>query len=333
MSKSAGIALTYCGAVIGAGFATGREVVDFFSVYGRQALPGIVLASVLFIWVGIVILDITHRYKVYSYIDLLQHILPNKGLVFVVDCVFLVTLLAGVGVMTAAGATVLNSWGIWYPAASFIFLGVSLLLLRSGSQGFVKANSWLVPGLVVAISLLCILQISVPTTVSLHPGPIASGVLYVAFNTAMAAVALTTLKGQLDQRSIMWGGLGGGLLIATLLFLVYQATVGMGAFPEIPMLVLAQTWLGQLEGVFPAILLAAVLTTALANLHGLASRIGGDGGYWYWAAGIAGAGFVVAQYGFAPLVGLLYPLLGLCNVVLLLGLCYYSFNRIKFRSR
>ncbi len=33
---------------------------------------------------------------------------------------------------------------------------------------------------------------------------------------------------------------------------------------------------------------------------------------------------MLAQIGFAGLVDLLYPLLGICNIVLVAGLCYYS---------
>ena len=322
------VAMTYCGAVIGAGFATGREVVEFFTVYGRQGLGGVLLATVLFCWAGIVILDVTHQNRVYSYVDLLACILRYKPLVILADLLFLATLLAGIGVMTSAGGTILGEFGLSYQVGCGLFLGLGLAILRTGSSGFIRANSWLVPGLIAAISLLCLLQISLPASRML-PGPLVSSVLYVAFNTAMAAVALTTLKQYVNKQAVLWGGLGGGLLVGFLLLMVYGATLGLSNFPEIPMTLLAQIWFGSWDWVYKLVLFAAVFTTVLANIHGLASRVGA-GGDWKVLLLVAVLGFVVAQYGFANLVGLLYPLLGACNIVLLLGLCYYSFKRFNF---
>jgi uncharacterized membrane protein YkvI len=325
--------MTYCGAVIGAGFATGREVVEFFTLHGRHGLWGVLLATLLFSWAGTAILDVTHQNQVYSYMDLLGHILRSKPLVFLADLLFLGTLLAGIGVMTAAGGTILAGFA-GYRIGCGAFLALNLLILRSGSKGLVRANSWLVPGLVGAICVLCLLQLSVPTAGLLKLGPMPSAILYVAFNTAMAAVVLCTLKEHLTERVVIWGGLGGGLLIGLLLLLVYGATTGLASFPEIPMSLIAQRWLGRWDWVYKLVLFFSVLTSALASMHGLACRIALGRSYGIFLVLVAGLGFSVAQYGFATLVGFLYPLLGLCNLVLLSGLCYYSFTtKLTKKSR
>lgn len=330
MSKNSfAVAMTYCGAVIGAGFATGREVADFFTGYGNRGLAGVCLATLMFVWVGVVILDVTHCNPVYSYLDLLKIVLPWKWLVVLTDCMFLATLFTGVGVMTAAGGTVLKSWGFRYSMGCAGFLLLCILLLRTGGKGFVKVNCWLVPGMAAAIAILCIAQVSAPALGGYVRGPYSSALLYVSLNTAIAGVALSTLKDKLDLRAVRFGGVSGGLLIGFLLLIIYGATLRMDSY-EIPLLRLAEIWLGKWHWVYALVLLAAVLTTALANLHGLASRVVVKGpGYWLCVISTALAGFIIAQYGFASLVAFLYPLLGLCNIVLLAGLCYYSLNQFK----
>jgi len=322
------IAAAYCGAVVGAGFATGREVLEFFGVYGSRGVGGVLMAALLFMWAGVVILDVTHRNCVYSYLDLLRNLLHYKVLVFIGDLLFLGTLLTGVGVMAAAGGTILSKGGMGYPWACAIFLAICTLLLLKGSSGFVKANTWLVPGMILIIVGLCIAQISRPAAV-VSFRPYGSSLLYVAYNTAIAAVALSTLKKHLSGKVVLWGGIGGGLLIGILLFMVYAATTGLNNV-EIPMLQVAAVWLGRWRWLYELVLLGAVLTTALANMHGLASRIAWGDSYFGILVLIAGLGLIISQYGFARLVGLLYPLLGLCNIVLLVGLCYYSAKRIMF---
>jgi uncharacterized membrane protein YkvI len=333
MSKKAyAVAMAYAGAVIGAGFATGREVVDFFSVYGARGLAGIVLATFLFMWAGVVILDVTHRFPVYSYYDLLSVVLPWKWLVTATDFVFLATLQIGIGVMTAGGGAVLQGWGLppWIGCAGFLLL--CALLLRAGGEGFIKTNCWLVPGMTVAIIVLCLAQASAPALGSYAIVPFGSALLYVSFNTAIAGVAMSTLKNQLHRYVVLLGGLGGGLLIGLLLLVIYIATLGMDSY-EIPMLRLAEIWLARWQWVYALVLLAAMLTTALANLHGLASRIAKSSQYWFCVIYSALLGFIIARHGFASLVGMLYPLLGLCNIVLLAGLCYYNLSLFKLVRR
>ncbi len=50
------IASIYVGTVIGAGFASGREIIDFFGVYGIKGIWGIVIAGLLFSLVGSLLL-------------------------------------------------------------------------------------------------------------------------------------------------------------------------------------------------------------------------------------------------------------------------------------
>lgn len=327
--NSFAVAMTYCGAVIGAGFATGREVVDFFTAYGNRGLAGIGLAAIFFAGVGVVILDVTLHNPVYSYIDLLKTVLPLPWLSRVMDYLFLITLVAGTGVMVAAGGTVFQHWGLSYPLGCAGFILLCALLLRSGGDGFVRANCWLVPGMAAAIVMLCLARISAPTLGGKTWGPYNSAVLYVSFNTAIAGVALSTLKGKLDKRSVLLGGGGGGLLIGLLLLFIHGGARGLESY-DIPLLRLAEIVLGKGKWLYAVVLMAAVLTTALANIHGLASRIATPGpGYWLVVLGTGITGFFIAQFGFAGLVSFLYPVLGLCNIVLLAGLCYYGLCKFK----
>jgi uncharacterized membrane protein YkvI len=328
------VAAAYCGAVIGAGFATGREVVEFFGVYGSRGIYGVALATALFMWAGVTILDVTHCHPVYSYLDFLHQLLRRRVLVAAADILFLGTLLAGTGVMAAAGGAILSRWGMQYTWACATFLALCVLILVRGNKGFLLANSWLAPGMAVIMALLCLARITIPAGTG-FPGPYGSAFLYAAYNTAIAAVALSTLKEHLTGKTVVWGGLLGGLSLGLLLFLVYLGVAGLPGQAEIPMGELAEYFLGRGQWIYELVLLAAVLTTALANMHGLASRVAARGRYWPMLLLTAALGLAVSQYGFPSLVRLLYPLLGACNIVLLLGLCYYSFGRIRggFRKR
>ncbi|MGE5588412.1 MAG: hypothetical protein ACM3ZO_09420, partial [Clostridia bacterium] len=53
-----GIAATYIGTVVGAGFASGQEVLQFFGHFGLGGIPAIGLSVVLFSLYGYLILEL-----------------------------------------------------------------------------------------------------------------------------------------------------------------------------------------------------------------------------------------------------------------------------------
>lgn len=55
------IVMLYVGTVIGAGFASGQEILQFFIDYGYKGILGNVLAGILFIYLGFVVIYISSK--------------------------------------------------------------------------------------------------------------------------------------------------------------------------------------------------------------------------------------------------------------------------------
>mgnify|MGYP006903058778 CR=1 FL=1 len=51
------VALMFVGAIMGAGFASGREIWQFFGVFGKQGRVGILLIAVMFVVLGMMTAD------------------------------------------------------------------------------------------------------------------------------------------------------------------------------------------------------------------------------------------------------------------------------------
>ncbi|TGU91767.1 hypothetical protein EN829_060920, partial [Mesorhizobium sp. M00.F.Ca.ET.186.01.1.1] len=113
------IAFTYIGTVVGAGFASGKEIVEFFVQYGTQGLIGIVIATSLFVWAGIRVMLISYRIQANSYQEVSTYLFGHPfGTVF--NTLLLTVLLGTTSVMLAAtGAIFWESFrlspqiGIW----------------------------------------------------------------------------------------------------------------------------------------------------------------------------------------------------------------------------
>lgn len=72
------IAAVYVGTVVGAGFATGKEIVEFFTRYGFYGFIGILIAGYIFIFTGTKIMLISARIRASSYEEFNEFLLERK---------------------------------------------------------------------------------------------------------------------------------------------------------------------------------------------------------------------------------------------------------------
>ena len=72
------VALTYIGAVIGAGFASGQEILQFFAVFGGKGLLGAAVAAGMFALIGGEVLILAQEIKAKSYQTVLDHLCGRR---------------------------------------------------------------------------------------------------------------------------------------------------------------------------------------------------------------------------------------------------------------
>ena len=88
------IAMAYVGTVVGAGFATGQEIIQFFTCYGYSSFWAILISVILFIAAGRKIMHFGRKLNARSYGSLTEYLFGNAapfvniylGLTFVFIC-------------------------------------------------------------------------------------------------------------------------------------------------------------------------------------------------------------------------------------------------------
>ena len=149
VKKTLQIASVYIGAVIGAGFASGQEMIQFFTKYGIHGIYGLVIAGILHGIVGAIILEVVYEKKWDNY-DVLIKTLTGEMLGSILKWVVNLFLFVCFSAMIAGAGAVLNQqFGISPYVGSLLMMGCSMLTFLSGSKGFVRVNSILVPILCV----------------------------------------------------------------------------------------------------------------------------------------------------------------------------------------
>lgn len=145
----------YIGAVIGAGFASGQEIMQFFIIFGSRGLWGVALATLLFAGLEGLVMSLITFLRATSYVDLLPRLMGKK-LARAIDVLSLIMLPGGLAVMLAgSGAVFDEQFGL--PAGLGILLAalITALVILGGLEGVLMANMILVPVKILVISLVC----------------------------------------------------------------------------------------------------------------------------------------------------------------------------------
>ncbi|NLK00296.1 MAG: hypothetical protein GX318_03525 [Clostridia bacterium] len=347
------IAAVYIGGVVGAGFASGQEILQFFLVFGTKGLWGILFAAGMFMFFGVIILFLAGQMQEQSYRQILD-ILLGKNIGLLMDIWIMFFLFFGLCIMLAgSGAVFAQHFGAARYAGTALTAACIMAALAGEGEGVLFLNSFLVPILFILILIVggaCLLKsnpLSIQNNVILQSSHslvaknwIGASFLYVSYNIIIALVIFASLdRGQIQGNILggVIGGLGLGFLALAmgLPMLKYPGDVSLF---EIPMLHLAGEVHGVFEYFYTLALWLAMLTTAVANSYGLVKRV-----YPYFykfvPVGTRGFGIILilivlpfSKFGFVPLVANIYPIFGYAGIPILLTLSVKAFRIVRSGS-
>mgnify|MGYP005849450575 CR=1 FL=1 len=343
------ITATYIGTVVGAGFASGQEVLQFFGFFGYRGLAGIILATILLILFGFLILDLGRRLKAESHLPVILYA-GGRWMGSIIDWVITFFLFGGLVTMAAgAGAIFTEQFGLPFIWGAAAMTASTLLTVLLGINGVISSISFVVPLLLIIVlsvagytiavghhALLAnLLEYSNPAGAPVPFWPLTS-LLYSSYNLVLAVAILAPL-GALSSPSRLragafWGGAGLGLGAAAI-DLAMLTHINEASLYQIPMIFVAGTLSPGVRLVYTLILLAEVYTTAVGSLFGFVARFSSQetARYRWVAVAAGGLAFAFSQFGFSNLVGTLFPTVGLAGL-LMLGSLAYNLVREKIKK-
>lgn len=328
------IMAVYIGSIIGAGFASGQEIMQFFISHGQRGMWGAVMATILFSYLGGLVMILSVNQRSQNYYAILRQVL-GPGLARIIDILSLVMLPGGLAVMLAgSGAVFAEQLGLPTILGTLCTAGFTCLVILIGIKGVIGANAILVPIKIFAIILVCMLALVFgPGEKELFKAGcpergthyIWSGLLYVSYNMIVPVAMLSSLGRNVSLREGVLGGILGGLTLGGIIILV--TACGLAFYPditayEIPLLYMASGMPAGFRLLLGVLIWMAILTTAVADAHGFASRLSRPGSkkYKIYGLGVVFLMLPLASLKFSYLVQLLYPLFGYAGLALLLGL-------------
>lgn len=277
--------LVFQGIVIGGGYATGRELVEFFLPAGPVAgLVGMAIAALVWSLVMAVSFELCRMTGSYDYRHFFQNLLGRAWFLYEILLIVLMVVVLSV-IAAAAGEIVRNLTGAAPAIGTGILLAAIGALVFFGSaliERFMGAWSLLLYACYIVLVLWSLLRFGpdIARTFREAPNPggsLSAGIRYAGYNMAGVPMVLFVL-GHIRERheAVTAGLLAGviGMLPAVFLFVALMAVHdGLAATP-IPSAAL----LGALDApwfgvVFQLVLLGTLVQTGVGLLHGVNERI------------------------------------------------------------
>ncbi|MCF6094664.1 hypothetical protein L1765_11900 [Microaerobacter geothermalis] len=330
------IGLTIVGTTIGAGFASGRELWEFFSSYGEQSVWGILIAIFLFTVSSMTILWLSWKYQSEHYFHVLE-ILMGKRVAYVFDGIILFYLFTVTVVMFAGSGAAFFQWDMTHLSGVLFIAVLVYIVLLFNVEGIISLNTYIVPMLMIILLVIPLqflimkdMMLFFPTWTS---SPVwTSAITYASLNIVPLVAVLSTFGTHVKQKKeIMIAGLVGGLSLGTIAILLNQALLINGEKvirQEIPLFSLVDIYPSYIIFLVTIILWIAIYTTAVSSLHGLIRRIKEWIGLPIWLLTALLIVFMItlSQFGFSVLVKVLYPLYGVLNLFVLMVILLYPIS-------
>lgn len=145
------LSLLYTGTLIGAGFASGSEIAVYFLKSGDSFIIPLILSCGILILFGALAVKTAFKTRIFEYTEFMDEIMGIKAsniICFFTGVFFFVLFTA----MISAFGSLCQSMGIMgNKLARIIFIFMCIPVLINGPKGIIKANSILVPVLVIGI--------------------------------------------------------------------------------------------------------------------------------------------------------------------------------------
>lgn len=317
------------GTTIGAGYASGRELWQFF---GHESGLAILLFVIFFSTSCYVIMKVSYEKQSTHYFPVLHDIIGGRlsriydVLIFLYLCTTTIVMIAGSG--AAGQAYHLSEW--W----GIIFIILALIgLFMKGLHGLLSINQYLVPLLLIGL-LSILLLYSFDQDLNWFSNWQEQKNWFAAFPfTALNILPLVAVLGAIGNKirvkeEIWFASIGSGLILGFITFVYNQSLMHIAKeinMYEIPLFAILKDYSFSMLICMTIVLWLAIFTTAAAGLLGIATRL-----REIFSLSILKIVMIVlicmlpfTIFSFSGLIRFLYPLYGMLNLYLLIKLLLY----------
>lgn len=320
------------GVIIGAGFASGKEIYTFFFNYGIYGIIGYILSAILLGYIVYKTLKIIKKYEINNYDEFLDTIIgklqtKNINIKIILDFIINIFLLITFFIMCAGFAAYFKQeLGINEIVSSIIVSAFCLFILSKNIKGIFLLNSVLMPMIIIVLCILGVKAFDVNLDIeeSYRGGMwFFNAILYASYNSITLISILIPMKKYIkNKKDILKIAITCCLIIlalSTVIFiLLLSIDINIGKI-ELPTVYAAKSFGIIYKYLYGVIILGAISTTAISSAYGFLNNVSKTRKkYNIYNNIICFIAIFVSLFGFSNLINNLYPIFGILGLIQLI---------------
>ena len=334
--KYLSVAFAYVGVIVGAGLASGQDLLQYFLAFGAKGLIGIVALGVLNVIFGVVALQLGSYFRSDNHDEVFERI-THPVLRRVIDVVLIFSAFTmGFVMLAGAGANLQQQFGVPTWAGSLLCALLVILTAFLDFDRIMNVIGVFTPIIMIAIAVLAIYSLVTPHAGIAELNAAARNVTPALPNLWLATINYFALcvVGGIAMAFVLGGsilrigearraGRIGGLLIALVLgadALALYLNVDRIWDVNVPALAIARSIHPIFAFGYTLVIFALIYNTAFSLFYSTARRFSGGSTSRMRLVliGVVAAGYAASFMGFKKLIGMMYPVIGWLGVVLLI---------------
>ncbi len=324
MFKIFSVAMLIIGTIIGAGFASGREIVAFF---GTTPAPLVALVCAALVFVMCLVFLFVGQKAEADDIGTVNKKLAGKFDV-VLNIFLLFNSVISLSAMLAGFDSLFGSIYPLKPLYSVLFGAVSVLVVTKGLKGLLRCNAVLVPALILIIAAVTLTNVNSPSFSSFTAKTAYRSFTYISMNMMLAAAVLTTVHG-LTKKQIIAASAVTAVIVGALL-MMFMLALGSSSAGEtdMPIITMSKETGRLMYGLSVSCVAVGIFTTMLTAHISLSEWVNSFCANRLFSAVVSVIFCLALSFiGFRTVVDTLYPVLGV------LGSLYFVVSLVwLFRS-
>lgn len=334
--KYLSVAFAYVGVIVGAGLASGQDLLQYFLAFGAKGLIGIVALGVLNVIFGVVALQLGSYFRSDNHDEVFERI-THPVLRRVIDVVLIFSAFTmGFVMLAGAGANLQQQFGVPTWAGSLLCALLVILTAFLDFDRIMNVIGVFTPIIMIAIAVLAIYSLVTPHAGIAELNAAARNVTPALPNLWLATINYFALcvVGGIAMAFVLGGsilrigearraGRIGGVLIALVLgadALALYLNVDRIWDVNVPALAIARSIHPIFAFGYTLVIFALIYNTAFSLFYSTARRFSGGSTSRMRLVliGVVAAGYAASFMGFKKLIGMMYPVIGWLGVVLLI---------------
>ena len=336
MKNTLKIIFVIIGTLIGAGFASGKEIYTFFAQYGFYGIIGIIISTIIISIVIYKTLLILLNSNIKTYDLFSQKIIKNIKTKKILKIIIDIFLIISFYVMVAGfSAYLYQEFEIPNIIGTIIMIIICYITFLGNIKMIVKINMILTPIIIISILTLFFKNIEIIFNIELTGerllNSMLKAILYASYNSIMLIPMLVSLKEYIiNKKQVKYITIITNIIIIALAITIYglllQIDINVKKI-ELPMIYVVGQFGKSFKYIYGAIILIAIYTSAISAGYGiLENYINQPEKYKKIAIIICLSSILVSQIGFSNLVNLLYPIFGVLGLIQILKIIQYKIN-------